>query len=119
MSLQATTMPGWRRLPRRAGLQLRPRNVRVFDEVVDIVNFDLVIVADHFDLTEVSALRPAPTLYSHQHASAAGVSQEYGWTLLPKSCLAWIQAACNYRVDICHWHALQSLTCVSMWPGGA
>lgn len=36
-----------------AGLQLRPRNVRVFDEVVDIVNFDLVVVLDHFDLTEV------------------------------------------------------------------
>ena len=71
-----------------AGLQLRPRNVRVFDEVVDIVNFDLVIVADHFDLTEVSALRPAPPSYSHQHASAAGVCQEYEWTLLPKSCLA-------------------------------
>ena len=36
-----------------AGLQLRPRNVRVFDEVVDIVNCDLVLVLDHFDLTEV------------------------------------------------------------------
>ena len=36
-----------------AGLQLRPRNVRVFDEVLDIVNFDLVIVLDHFDHTEV------------------------------------------------------------------
>ena len=36
-----------------AGLQLRPRNVRVFDEVVDIVNFDLVIVLDHFAHTEV------------------------------------------------------------------
>ena len=36
-----------------AGLQLRPRNVRVFDEVVDIVKFDLVIVLDHFDHTEV------------------------------------------------------------------
>ena len=40
-----------------AGLQLRPRSVRVFDEVVDIVNFDLVIVLDHFDHTEV--LQPA------------------------------------------------------------
>ena len=37
-----------------AGLQLRLRNVRVFDEVLDIVNFDLVIVLDHFDHTEVS-----------------------------------------------------------------
>lgn len=37
-----------------AGLQLRPRDMRVFDEVVDIVNFDLVIVLDHFDLTEVT-----------------------------------------------------------------
>ena len=36
-----------------AGLRLRPRNIRVFDEVVDIVNFDLVIVLDHFDHTEV------------------------------------------------------------------
>ena len=36
-----------------AGLQLRPRNVRVFDEVLDIVKFDLVLVLDHFDHTEV------------------------------------------------------------------
>ena len=36
-----------------AGVQLRPRSVRVFDEVLDIVNFDLVIVLDHFDHTEV------------------------------------------------------------------
>ena len=36
-----------------ARVQLRPRNVRVFDEVLDIVNFDLVIVLDHFDHTEV------------------------------------------------------------------
>lgn len=73
---------------KEAGLQLRPRNVRVFDEVVDIVNFDLVIVADHFDLTEVSTLRPAPTSHSRHHASAAGVCQDSEWTLLPKSCLA-------------------------------
>ncbi len=37
----------------QARVQLRPRKARVFDEVVDIVNFDLVLVLDHFDLTEV------------------------------------------------------------------
>ena len=37
-----------------AGIALGPRVPRVFDEVVDIVNFDLVLVLDHFDLTEVS-----------------------------------------------------------------
>ena len=36
-----------------AGIALGPRVPRVFDEVVDIVNFDLVLVLDHFDLTEV------------------------------------------------------------------
>ena len=41
-----------------AGLQLRPRNVRVFDEVLDIVKFDLVIVLDHFDHTEVMQAVP-------------------------------------------------------------
>ncbi|EIE21284.1 hypothetical protein COCSUDRAFT_48336 [Coccomyxa subellipsoidea C-169] len=38
---------------RQARVSLRPRLPRVFDEVVDIVNFDLVVVLDHFDLTEV------------------------------------------------------------------
>ena len=85
---------------KEAGLQLRPRNVRVFDEVVDIVNFDLVIVADHFDLTEVSALRPAPALHSHQHAFAAHVCRDSEWTLLPKSCLAGRQAVCRQRVEL-------------------
>ncbi len=51
-----------------AGLRLRPRNVRVFDEVVDIVNFDLVLVLDHFDLTEVSSFTSCnpPQLYAAQ-----------------------------------------------------
>lgn len=35
------------------GIPLRPRQARVFDEVVDIVNFDLVLVMDRFDHTEV------------------------------------------------------------------
>ncbi len=38
---------------RQARVSLKPRLPRVFDEVVDIVNFDLVLVLDHFDLTEV------------------------------------------------------------------
>ena len=39
-----------------AGIALPPRRARVFDEVVDIVAADLVLVLDHFDLTEA---RPA------------------------------------------------------------
>jgi hypothetical protein len=38
----------------QARVELRPRRPRVFDEVLDIVNFDLVLVLDHFDLTEVT-----------------------------------------------------------------
>ncbi|KAK9814279.1 hypothetical protein WJX72_003320 [[Myrmecia] bisecta] len=38
---------------REFGLQLAPRQARIFDELVDIVNFDLVLVMDHFDFTEV------------------------------------------------------------------
>ncbi len=38
---------------RQARVSLKPRLPRVFDEVIDIVNFDLVLVLDHFDLTEV------------------------------------------------------------------
>ena len=52
-----------------AGLQLRPRSVRVFDEVVDIVNFDLVIVLDHFDLTEVGSSIHPPTLVNSSSCS--------------------------------------------------
>jgi protein-tyrosine-phosphatase len=36
-----------------AGLALPPRTPRAFDEVVDIVAFDLVLVMDHFDCEEV------------------------------------------------------------------
>ena len=35
-----------------AGISLGPRQARVFDEVLDIVTADLVLVLDHFDLTE-------------------------------------------------------------------
>lgn len=47
---------------RQARVSLRPRLPRVFDEVVDIVNFDLVVVLDHFDLTEVCR-HPSPALW--------------------------------------------------------
>lgn len=36
-----------------AGLHLLPRQARVFDEVNDIVNYDLVLVMDSFDAVEV------------------------------------------------------------------
>ena len=35
------------------GVQLPPRRARVFDEVVDIVACDLVLVMDSFDAVEV------------------------------------------------------------------
>lgn len=38
----------------KAGLNLSHRNIRPFDEQVDIVNFDLVLTMDHFDHDEVS-----------------------------------------------------------------
>ena len=55
---------------RQARVSLKPRLPRVFDEVVDIVNFDLVLVLDHFDLTEVRSpsrlqLACMPDLQTH------------------------------------------------------
>ena len=38
-----------------AGLVLRPRRARCFDEVHDIAAFDLVLVMDRYDFTEVRA----------------------------------------------------------------
>ena len=38
----------------KAGLNLSRRNIRPFDEQVDIVNYDLVLTMDHFDHDEVS-----------------------------------------------------------------
>ena len=49
---------------RQARVSLKPRLPRVFDEVVDIVNFDLVLVLDHFDLTEVGL-----TLFLVKHSN--------------------------------------------------
>jgi hypothetical protein len=43
-----------------AGLHLLPRQARVFDEVNDIVNYDLVLVMDSFDAVEV----PHPSIHS-------------------------------------------------------
>ncbi len=43
-----------------AGLALPPRTPRAFDEVVDIVAFDLVLVMDHFDCEEVRPCAPPP-----------------------------------------------------------
>ena len=37
----------------KAGLNLSRRNIRPFDEQVDIVNYDLVLTMDHFDHDEV------------------------------------------------------------------
>ena len=39
---------------REAGLTLPARDPRVFDELRDIVNYDLVLVLDKFDLEAVS-----------------------------------------------------------------
>ena len=44
--------PAVRQAAAEAGLRLEPRQTRVFDEVLDIVAADLVLVLDHFDLTE-------------------------------------------------------------------
>lgn len=38
----------------KAGLDLSRRNLRPFDETVDIVNYDLVLTMDHFDHEEAS-----------------------------------------------------------------
>lgn len=39
----------------KAGLTLTHRNSRPFDEHTDIVNYDLVLTMDHFDMQEASA----------------------------------------------------------------
>ena len=38
----------------KAGVDLGVRNPRIFDEAVDIVNYDLVLTMDHFDHEEVT-----------------------------------------------------------------
>lgn len=40
----------------KAGLNLSRRNIRPFDEQVDIVNHDLVLTMDHFDHDEVRSI---------------------------------------------------------------
>lgn len=40
----------------KAGLNLSRRNIRPFDEQVDIVNHDLVLTMDHFDHDEVRSV---------------------------------------------------------------
>ena len=40
---------------REAGLALPPREPRVFDEMRDIVHYDLILVLDKFDLEAVRA----------------------------------------------------------------
>lgn len=40
----------------KAGLTLSRRNIRPFDEQVDIVNYDLVLTMDHFDHDEVGTV---------------------------------------------------------------
>ena len=41
------------RLAREAGLDLQPRHLKCFDEVRDMVDYDLLLVMDKFDLDEV------------------------------------------------------------------
>ena len=48
--------PRVQRLAHESGLQLSPRTLRCFDEVKDLVDYDLVLVMDKFDFDEVSLL---------------------------------------------------------------
>ena len=41
------------RLSRKAGLTLEPKSQKCFDEIQDMVNYDLVLVMDKFDQEEV------------------------------------------------------------------
>jgi hypothetical protein len=54
-----------------AGLVLRPRVARCFDEVHDVAAFDLVLVMDHFDHTEVG-VRLSPCLPGNMAPDSAG-----------------------------------------------
>ena len=45
--------PRVERLARESGLELPPRRGRCFDEVKDMVEYDLVLVMDKFDFEEV------------------------------------------------------------------
>ena len=47
------------RLAREAGLQLPPKSQRCFDEVQDMVDYDLVLVMDKFDQEEVNHVNSA------------------------------------------------------------
>ena len=55
--------PRVQRLAREAGLPLAPRCARVFDEIVDIVNYDLVLAMDKFDHEEVSSMFFFPLIF--------------------------------------------------------
>ncbi len=52
-----------------SGVALLPRRPRAFDEAIDIVAFDLVLVMDHFDCEDVRApSRPAGVNQSRCHS---------------------------------------------------
>ena len=44
------------RLAREAGLKLAQKSQKCFDEVLDIVNYDLILVMDKFDQEEVGLM---------------------------------------------------------------
>ena len=68
-----------------AGVALLPRRPRAFDEAIDIVAFDLVLVMDHFDCEDVRGpRRPAMCMftkslvYQHHRLQAGAYSKALG-----------------------------------------
>lgn len=64
------------RLAREAGLTLQPRHIKCFDEIQDMVHFDLVLTMDKFDLEEVrdpASSLLLPTLGSRNCRSSSNV----------------------------------------------
>lgn len=63
-----------------AGIALLPRRPRAFDEAIDIVAFDLVLVMDHFDCEDVRG----PHRPARCRLRASGISE-----IVPASLSVW------------------------------
>ena len=71
-----------------AGIALLPRRPRAFDEAIDIVAFDLVLVMDHFDCEDVRApRRPAGCKSCALHMAVSFCESKISvtcWEIIPR-----------------------------------
>ena len=72
-----------------AGIAVPPRRTRVFDEVVDIVAADLVLVLDHFDLTEARTSPAARVVPERCRLDGLAVCTLRGSWRMQRDCVSW------------------------------